>query len=115
MWLLDVNTDVRLVEVLAEFGIKAETAASRGWRELSNGELVRATATAGFTCLVTRDELFMQSAARTLKLYPEFAIVLLRLPQMRRQTFIAAFRTSWASEPIRPAPGKLLSWPTIAG
>jgi hypothetical protein len=31
MWLLDANMDVHLVEVLREFNVSNDTAASRGW------------------------------------------------------------------------------------
>ena len=47
MWLLDANVDVHLVALLTEFGIQSETAASRGWKDLSNGELVAAAVAAG--------------------------------------------------------------------
>jgi len=57
MWLLDVNVDVRLRQVLYESGIKAESAVTLGWRELANGKLVAAAYTAGFRVLITRDKL----------------------------------------------------------
>lgn len=40
MWLLDANMDVHLVAVLADLGVQCETAAARGWKALSNGQLV---------------------------------------------------------------------------
>ncbi len=51
MWLLDVNMPRKIAAVLGEFGIEAETAESRGWNDLTNGELVAAAA--GFNCLLT--------------------------------------------------------------
>jgi hypothetical protein len=42
MWLLDANMDVHLVSVLTGFQISCDTAGQRGWKSLSNGELVRA-------------------------------------------------------------------------
>jgi len=42
MWLLDANMDVHLVSVLTDFQISCDTAGQRGWKSLSNGELVRA-------------------------------------------------------------------------
>jgi predicted nuclease of predicted toxin-antitoxin system len=83
VWLLDANIDVRIVAVLAEFGIESRTAESFGWKELSNGELVAAAIAAGFACLLTRDGLFAESAARTLRHSPHFAIVIVRLPQQK--------------------------------
>jgi hypothetical protein len=53
MWLLDANMDVHLVSVLAGFDISSDTAGQRGWKSLSNGELVRAAVDAGFKRLLT--------------------------------------------------------------
>ena len=70
MWLLDANMDVHLVQplggrfqTLRELGVSCDTAANRGWKALSNGELVAAAAATGFTSLLTRDHLFGESAA----------------------------------------------------
>ena len=65
MWLLDANVDVHLVPVLKEFGIPCDTAASRGWKALANGQLVAAAVVAGFDCILTRDRLSRQSAGLT--------------------------------------------------
>lgn len=62
MWLLDTNMDVHLTTILSEFGIVSETAAARGWKALSNGQLVTAAAASGFDCLLTRDRLLGHSA-----------------------------------------------------
>jgi hypothetical protein len=42
MWLLDPNIDVHLVQMLNELGVSCDTAVNRGWKALSNGELVSA-------------------------------------------------------------------------
>jgi uncharacterized membrane protein len=52
MWLLDANMDVHLVAVLADLGIASDTAGRRGWKALSNGELVAGAVAAGFDCLL---------------------------------------------------------------
>jgi hypothetical protein len=111
MWLLDANMDVHLVGVLASLGISSATAASRGWRALSNGDLVAAAATAGFKCLLTRDPLFGQSASRVLKLLPEFAVVTVDLPQQPWPAHRDRFLAAWAQSPIRPVAGRLSRWP----
>jgi hypothetical protein len=111
MWLLDANMDVHLVAVLAELGIRCETAGSRGWRALSNGELVAAAAAAGFECLVTRDRLFGQSASRALKSFPRLAVVVVDLPQQPWQQYEQTFTAAWAAGPIQPVPGGLIRWP----
>jgi hypothetical protein len=111
MWLLDVNVPQRIVAVLREFGVDAETAGSRGWDGLANGRLVDAAVHGGFTCLLTRDRLFGESAARTLKDFPQFSVVLLALPQLRGPQFLEQFRVAWRVDPIQPVPGKLIHWP----
>jgi predicted nuclease of predicted toxin-antitoxin system len=113
MWLLDANMDVHLVTVLKEFGVQCETAASRGWKALSNGELVAAAAAAGFCCILTRDQLFAESASRALKLFPQLAVVVITLPQGRWEEYGKRFLKAWAVAPIQPAPGRLVLWPII--
>ena len=39
MWLLDVNVDTKLTEVLHEYGVMARSTIDLGWRHLANGEL----------------------------------------------------------------------------
>ena len=83
MWLLDVNMPRQLEGLLAELGFPADSAAERGWGTLTNGDLLQEAAAAGFICLLARDQLFSESAARSLKLYRVFSIVLVVLPQVR--------------------------------
>jgi hypothetical protein len=111
MWLLDANMDVHLVAVLADFGISCDTAARRGWKALSNGDLVAAAVAAGFDCLLTRDQLFGESASRALKSFPEFAVVVVALPQQPWRQYRACFMADWANSPICPVPGRLTGWP----
>lgn len=111
MWLLDANIPLKLVDVLREFGIEAETSESRGWKALTNGELVETAARNGFTAILTRDTLFSEAAARALKGFPQFSVVLIRLPQLRGAQFLEEFRRAWQQSPISPAPGKAGSWP----
>ena len=81
MWLLDANMDVHLVPVLTGFEISCDTAGKRGWQALSNGALVSVAVDAGFRCLLTRDQLFGESASRALKMFPQFAVVVVNVPQ----------------------------------
>lgn len=94
MWLLDANVDVHLAAVFNEWGIACATVAQRGWKALSNGELVARAFAEGFRCLLTRDQLFGESASQALKSFPEFAVVVITLPQQRwpeyRQRFLEA-------------------------
>ncbi|HEV2418842.1 MAG TPA: DUF5615 family PIN-like protein [Terriglobia bacterium] len=111
MWLLDANMDVHLAQFLREAGISCETAASLGWKDLSNGHLVSMADGAGFWCLLTRDRLFGEAASRTLKLFPHFAVVVVHLPQRRWQEYREQFMKAWAESPIQPVRGRLIFWP----
>jgi predicted nuclease of predicted toxin-antitoxin system len=111
MWLLDANMDVHLMAVLAGLGISADTAASRGWKALSNGDLVAAAVADNFTCLLTRDQLFGESASRALRSFPKFAVVVVILPQQPWKQYRDRFIAAWAAAPIRPVPGLLTRWP----
>ena len=112
MWLLDANLDIRICELLGEFGIESYTAESYGWKHLPNGQLVSAAVAGGFTCLLTRDQLFTESASRALKQFPQFAVVLIQLRQRRRSQYLAQFRAAWEREPILPTSGAVIAWPT---
>jgi predicted nuclease of predicted toxin-antitoxin system len=76
MWLLDANMDVHLLAVLSELGIACESAIHKGWSELANGELMAAAAKAGFTCILTKDRLFAESAGQTLAQAPLYGRML---------------------------------------
>jgi len=114
MWLLDANMPVQLVALLAELGVEAESAVSRGWNTLGNGALGSAAAQAKFTALltrVTRDRLSGESAASVLKGHREFCIMRITLPQLRASQFLQAFRAAWQNSRIVTASGKMIQWP----
>ena len=111
MWLLDVNVDVSLGRVLLAKGVSADNTIARGWRELTNGNLVAAAVDAGFTCLLTRDIDFAKSAERALKDNNKFAVVVITLPQARRKEWLEHFEKCWTEKPIEPLQGKLSFWP----
>jgi predicted nuclease of predicted toxin-antitoxin system len=111
VWLLDANLDIRIRDVLAEFGVESRTAESLGWKQFSNGQLTLMAATNGFTCLLTRDQLFSESAARALKQFPSFAIVVVQLRQQKWPGYCEQFRQAWARSAITPVPGKTVTWP----
>jgi hypothetical protein len=83
MWLLDANMDVHLATLLNGFGIPCDTAGNRGWKALPDHDLVKAAFDAGFDCLLTRDQLFGESASRALRLFPQLAVVVVHIPQCR--------------------------------
>jgi hypothetical protein len=111
MWLLDANMDVHLASVLAELGIASETAAARGWKALSNSQLVAAAVASGFDCLLTRDRLFRESAFHALRLHSTFTVILINLPQQRWPEYRQRFLEAWGLIPITPQPGRLVEWP----
>ena len=111
MWLLDANMDVHLLALLQQFGQKAEATTRRGWGSLSNGDLVSTAIKEGFTCVLTQDRLFAEAAARALKTHPEFAVVVVHLPQRPWQQYQETFKTAWTNSAITPAPGKVIHWP----
>jgi hypothetical protein len=111
MWLLDANMDVHLVDSLSQFDIASDTAKNRGWKALSNGQLVTAARGNGFDCLLTRDRLFGESASRGLHVHPTAAVVLVMLPQQRWPEYRRSFLDAWTSSPIQPKAGCLIEWP----
>ena len=111
MWLLDKNVPIQLVPVLRERAIEAVTADEKGWGALKNGELVRAALAEGIACILTRDRLFAESAARTLRTQETLSVVLLTLRQDRAPAFVAAFIAAWAAAPVLLVPGRLVRWP----
>ena len=111
MWLLDANMDAHLVSLLKNFGIGCDTGGNRGWKALSNGELVTAAVAAGFVCLLTRYQLFGQSDARALKLFPHFAVVVVDVPQQPWNRYRGRFAALWMERPISPVAGQLVHWP----
>jgi predicted nuclease of predicted toxin-antitoxin system len=112
MWLPDVNMPKKIVDVLGEFGIQAQAADAWGWKGLTNGVLVEAAVQAGYSCVLTRDRLFSESAARALKRFPQFSVVLVAIPQLRGPEFLERFRAAWNRNPIQPVAGELLHWPS---
>ena len=111
MWLLDANMDVHLLAVLSGFKISCDTAGKRGWKALSNGDLVSAAVDAGFRCLLTRDQLFGESASRALRLFPQFAVVVVNAPQRPWPQYRERFLALWRKPPIEPVAGRLIQWP----
>ena len=111
MWLLDANMDVHLLALFSEWRIPCESAIHKGWQGLSNGDLILAAVEAGFTCIVTNDKLFAESASRSLPLAPHLSIIVVRLPQSPWRDYIAHFRTVWDKTPMVPTPGAVTQWP----
>jgi hypothetical protein len=111
MWLLDVNLPNGLAGALDHHGIPCDTAARRGWRELTNGALAEAAYREGFRAILTRDRHFGTSARRTLLALPELGIVIVTLPQTREEAYLAEFERAWRLKPIEPVAGQVIDWP----
>jgi hypothetical protein len=58
-----------------------------------------------------RDRLFAESAARAWRALPDLSLVIVTLPQLPSARYLDAFRTAWATSPICPRPGTIISWP----
>jgi len=112
VWLLDANMDVHLVALLQGFGAECEATSKRGWNDLTNGDLVSAAVNAGFICIITQDRLFGESAARALKTYPQFSVVVVHLHQKPWQHYHEDFSSAWSKAPIQPIPGQIIHWPS---
>ena len=112
MLLLNVNIPLAVKAFLEAQGLKADTAESRGWRELENGDLVSAAMKAGFRCLLTRDKRIANSAAKALSHFPEFSIIILVIAQVKEPQYLKNFEEAWKKSPLKPASGKVLDWPT---
>lgn len=111
MWLLDVNLPNGLVGVFEQFGIAADTSVARNWRNLTNGDLSAVAYKAGFKVILTKDRVFGELAGKVLKAYPSLAIVILRIPQSRKSTYLLEFERCWRSAPIVPKLGSVIEWP----
>ncbi len=112
MWLLDHNLPRQVYDVLKSLSVTCETTDNRGWDSLENGDLVSVASDAGFVCILTRDVLFSLSAAKALKKYPNFAVVLIRLPQAKGSVYAASFRECWNRQKIEPVGGARIEWPS---
>ncbi len=111
MLLLDHNLPHQLRDLLAAYGLKSETAASRGRERLRNGELVAAAHAAGFDTIFTRDSKFAESASKSLRDLPTIALVVINLPQRSWKLYADAFRSAWSQAPVLPQPGQVVFWP----
>ena len=111
MWLLDANLDIHLLELLQRFQIDCDTTENRGWKSLRNGDLAAAAAEAGFRTILTRDRLFAESAARAWRALPDLSLVIVTMPQLPSARYLEGFWTAWAASPIRPQPGRIVTWP----
>lgn len=111
MWLLDNNIPLKIAPLLKSVSISCDTAKNRNWTLLKNGKLVAAASKAGFTCILTRDKFFQESASKVLRENPKMAIVLLVLPQGRGRLYVESFQCAWKMNPIVPVPGKVVMWP----
>lgn len=111
MWLLDINIPAQVGPVLRSLGVSFKFAVNQGWGRLTNGDLVEAAHAAGFSCILTKDARFDESAKKSLKKFPKFAIVRLALPQQPGRKYAESFQAAWQKSPIVPIPGQLVIWP----
>ena len=110
MWLIDENLNVRLHQVLNDLGVTAQSASYAGFNGMKNGELLSAAKKAGFTAILTRDNLYAQDSGFLSGAFGDIGIVAIevRVPQ---DTFLTWFRQEFASNPVQPIAGKVVIWP----
>jgi predicted nuclease of predicted toxin-antitoxin system len=111
MWLLDVNLPNGLLPLLQSLGISCDTTIRRGWRGLTNGELVRAAYDGGFRVILTRDRDFGGTAGSVLMRLPDLAVVVVTIPQAREAAYLEAFEARWREHAIAPVAGSIIEWP----
>jgi len=111
MWLLDENISHKIKPFLIGLGFPCETVHERQWAGIRNGDLLSMAATHGFTCILTQDVKFIDSAAKAIESHPQMAVVLIRLKQQRGRKYRDTFEYHFNERPIVPTPGKLVEWP----
>ena len=111
MWLLDANLDLALIPFLRSQGVNCEAAALLQWGGLTNGQLSSAAVEAGYTCLLTRDRRFAESAAGMMRGIAELAIVVVTLAQQPSSLYLDSFRAAWSESQIKPVAGEAITWP----
>lgn len=110
MWLADVNVPSKITKILEKYGIDCHRTDQKGWAKLQNGALVSLAVANGYTCILTRDRLFGESASRALKKYPQFSVVLITLRQAKENEYCKSFTKTWMKNPIEPVAGELIVW-----
>ena len=113
MWLLDHNLPRQLLALLKSSGISVESVHQRKWEFLENGDLVEIAVKKGFDCILTKDVRFEVSSKKAFNNYPDFCIVLIRIPQAPGDIYCERFLKAWQESPIQPIPGQVVVWPTI--
>ena len=111
MWLLDVNVNRKIIPLLRANGVDAQSAIDLGWRLLTNGHLIEKAFVSGFKVMLTNDVRIEQSAEKSLVKFSDFALVLLRLPQIPSEQYLQMFQQQWAKQAILPEKGRLSIWP----
>ena len=91
MWLLDANLDIHLVELLRRLRIDCDTAENRGFKKLSVTATWSLQLQAGFHTLLTKDQLFTESASRASRDFPSLSVVIVTLPQLPSARYLASF------------------------
>ncbi len=110
-WLLDHNLPKQIAKFLKSVGVDCNWTSAEGWQHLSNGDLVRNAMTAGYSCLLTNDRKFANSAGNALAKNPNFAVIEINLEQAPKKEFLSNFQFAWQDEPIKPIPAKVTKWP----
>lgn len=110
--LVDHNLPPGVVSLLNESGFVSSTATSKGWSALTNGQLIAVAAQNGFEGIITKDIRLHLDGEVSLRRFPTFAIVIVRLPQLKKRQYLERFAAELDQKKLLPAAGKIISWPS---
>ncbi|MCX6123517.1 MAG: hypothetical protein NTV34_02020 [Proteobacteria bacterium] len=105
MWLLDVNVNRKIIPLLKAKGVESQSAIDLGWRLLTNGRLIEKAFVSGFKVMLTNDVRIEQSAEKSLVKFSDFALVLLRLPQIPSEQYLQMFCKNGRNKEFFPKKG----------
>ena len=106
--LVDHNLPPGVAGLLNEHGLVCSTAKSNGWDALTNGQLIEAAVKAGFEGIVTKDIRLHLDGEVSLRKYPTFAIVIVKLQQMKKRQYLERFAVELSQRKFVPVAGKII-------
>lgn len=108
-WLIDESLNPKLYQILSKRNIDAESVVYRGWDEKKNGELMKLAYPEGFRVMITADTNWHQHSGFLSPKYFDFCVIIIENPS--RRDFLEWFEEEFDRSPIRPIPGKVITWP----
>ena len=109
--LVDHNLPPGVAGLLNGHGFSCSTAKSKGWSALTNGQLIEAAVKNGFEGIITKDIRLHLDGEVSLRKFPTFAIVIVKLPQLKKRQYLERFSSELAQKKLIPVAGKIIAWP----